>query len=197
MAIDWKKLCADSHRIAKDKGWLEKPRSFDGDIALMHSEISEALEDYRTHRGLNEIYYEDKKGNKYPTLEVAKAASQGPFKPCGIPIEFADYVIRIAQYCGSNHVDLPYAMHLIKPQPFPSDFEKLCAMLHLRTSLVYDDWLPKEDTGVLGVSENAFARSLSILFEFCGHHKIDLEGAIAMKQAYNEGREYRHGGKKI
>lgn len=29
----------------------------------------------------------------------------------------------------------------------------------------------------------------------CGHHKIDLAMAIAVKMQYNQTREYRHGGK--
>jgi hypothetical protein len=70
--IDWKKLCADSHRISKEHGWLDVKRTVAGDIALMHSEISEALEDYRVHRGLDEIYYEDKNHVKYQSLEMAE-----------------------------------------------------------------------------------------------------------------------------
>ena len=43
----------------------------------MHTELSEAFEEYRHGRGLNETYYEN------------------GTKPCGIPSELADVVIRI------------------------------------------------------------------------------------------------------
>lgn len=35
------------HRTATEKGWHEKPRTFGELIALMHSELSEALEGHR------------------------------------------------------------------------------------------------------------------------------------------------------
>ena len=52
-------------------------KEFGDIIALMHSELSEAYEEYRHHHGLNETYYE----------------ADG--KPDGVPSELADVVIRI------------------------------------------------------------------------------------------------------
>lgn len=37
----------ECHSIAKSKGWYEYPRQFSELIALIHSEVSEALEEYR------------------------------------------------------------------------------------------------------------------------------------------------------
>ncbi|WP_254664438.1 hypothetical protein [Paenibacillus polymyxa] len=65
-------LVKKAHENAVNKGWYEEPRSFGDVIALTHAELSEALEDYRNGYGLKEIYYEGQ-------------------KPCGIPIELADY----------------------------------------------------------------------------------------------------------
>lgn len=194
--INWKKLCEDSHFNAKEKGFLDIERSFNGDIALIHSEISEALEDYRNHHKVDELYFEDKNKVQYSNLELAQKTSLDPgksFKPCGIPIEFADVVIRVAQYCGSNHLDLAYAMHMVKtPAPAVGDFEELCARLHLEFSKVYEEWLEKN-----AVNEFGFARALLILEDYCRGAKIDLEGAVKMKAAYNATRPYRHGGKHI
>ncbi|MEW6101257.1 MAG: hypothetical protein AB1481_03080 [Candidatus Omnitrophota bacterium] len=68
---------ATCHRIAKEKGWWENERN-DGElIALMHSELSEALEAMRNH------------GTKD---EVAE--------------ELADCCIRIFDYCGARGIDL-------------------------------------------------------------------------------------------
>ncbi|PYI57558.1 hypothetical protein DLM86_00945 [Paenibacillus flagellatus] len=86
-------LVREAHQNAIDKGWYEEPRSFPEMLALMHSELSEALEDHRDGRGLTEIYFD---GNK----------------PCGIPIELADVVIRIFDACGHLGIDLERAIRV-------------------------------------------------------------------------------------
>lgn len=84
-------LCVRAHQTAIDKGWYEEPRTFGELIALMHSELSEALEDYRAGRDLREIYYEGD-------------------KPCGVPIELADVLIRIFDTCEHLGIDLEEAV---------------------------------------------------------------------------------------
>lgn len=82
-----------SHQTAVAKGWWDNPDSFGDKIALMHSELSEAFEHYRRGHGINEIFYEDG-------------------KPDGIPIELADVVIRMADFCGKFGIDLDKAIRL-------------------------------------------------------------------------------------
>lgn len=84
------------HQNAIDKGWYEEPRTFGEIIALVHSELSEALEDYRAGRVITEIYFEGE-------------------KPCGIPIELADVLIRIFDTCGYYGIDLEEAV-MVKMQ---------------------------------------------------------------------------------
>ena len=86
-------LMDESYQIAKDHGWTEDGRTFGDHVSLMHSELSEALEDFRKGRDLPEIYWEGE-------------------KPCGIPMEFADTVIRIAQYCKETGIDLQGALEV-------------------------------------------------------------------------------------
>lgn len=83
-------LAKQCHEVSKSKGWLEETRTFGDLIALMHSELSEALEEFRAGHGFNEIYW----------LED---------KPEGIPIELADCLIRILQFCGTYEVDIDRA----------------------------------------------------------------------------------------
>lgn len=69
-----------AHRTAEEKGFHERPREFGTLIALIHSELSEALEAHR----------------------------QGDFE--GIAEELADVLIRIGDLCGEYTIDLEGAI---------------------------------------------------------------------------------------
>ena len=89
-----KKLIAESNTTAKSKGWWDKEINVGEKLALIHSEISEALEEYRSH-GEKKLYKRETDG-----------------KPEGFVFELADTMIRIADLCGELDLDLTRALEI-------------------------------------------------------------------------------------
>lgn len=86
------------HSLAVSKGWyedlddVEDPTWLGARLALVHSEVSEALECVRT--GDRDIRFRE------------------DGKPEGLPIELADALIRILDTCGALGIDVVRAVEL-------------------------------------------------------------------------------------
>lgn len=93
--MDFNELQAQCHELAIDKGfWTDaegrpKARNVPEMLALIHSEISEALEEYRTGRPVWLVYY----------------PHEAP-KPEGFGVELADAVIRILDLAEGLEIPL-------------------------------------------------------------------------------------------
>lgn len=100
------------HKNAVEHGWWDEPRTFGEIIALFHSELSEALEEYRKGQKPHEIYANYVGEKNVYKLEYGDVIQTAGYKPEGIPIELADCIIRILDYCGKEGIDIEEAVRI-------------------------------------------------------------------------------------
>lgn len=76
------------------------------DLMLMVSELAKALEDHRKGLSPTTIWYKNGNGHDVPKFDWDGKKS----KPCGIPSEMADVVIRVLHFCGKHGIDIQRAV---------------------------------------------------------------------------------------
>ena len=101
---------------AHDKGFYTTPRSYGEAIALIHSELSESLEEDRA--GRDGLWFSDPTLNGAPVEDVvvdsetglvyrADGSSEDPLKPEGRDVELVDAMIRIMDTLQENCASIP------------------------------------------------------------------------------------------
>lgn len=164
-------IAKEIHENAVAHGWWEEDRPAYEIIALIHSEWSEALEEYRAGRPM---VYESEGG-----------------KPEGIAVELIDGVIRILDYIaligGTHHFDLSL-YECMQPVALP----ELVAHLHYFTSR--SSWMIPCSDG-MRIDARILGINVKMAFDWIGRQGLDPLEILKKKHEYNKTRPYRHGGK--
>lgn len=107
-----KELVENAHSMSRSKGWYDgnnAVRNVPEMLALIHSEVSEALEAYR----VGEMKQTVRLCCDIAKVTMARSHREGCpgiGKPEGFPSELADIVIRIGDLCGYLEIDLEAAV---------------------------------------------------------------------------------------
>lgn len=184
---DWDKLVEDIHTNAMEHGWWDDERT-DGEIfALVVSELSEALEEYRAGRDM--VWYGD----------------HG--KPEGIAVELVDAVIRLLDFFGHLRAignDLYSVGKMDDAAVYRVDYANttLPELVAFLTAMMGSGCAFEEDLKLRVKMTNnkycfgmCFERVPHIICNWIAARDIDPYALISEKHEYNKSRPYRHGGK--
>lgn len=121
--MDIKDLVHDIGSYADASGWSDRfdklKESGDEDglrdhvlskLALVDSEVAEAIEEIRDGKGYNETYYTHD-GDEVPFTEIRGGVTvmentHTSLKPEGVPSELADVIIRVLHLCWLLEIDI-------------------------------------------------------------------------------------------
>lgn len=191
-------LAKEAHKISKEHGWWDKEPTFGSLIALMHSELSEALEEYRNGRPM--VWYACdvsdaccEPGHYHYNVNCCRGCGHRGYKPEGIAVELADCIIRILDWAGHEGVKVDFIIKTLeenryKESDIDDDFGDFISVCHSVLSNAY-------------VQEDELGRSMCLCMEivyimdWAKHEGVDMDAIIREKMEYNKTRSYRHGGK--
>lgn len=185
------------HENAVAHGWWESRRPDSECLALIHSELSEALEAYRDGLDPKIVYYRCAVIGEPNTALVPEQdtteAERAKGKPEGIGIELADAVIRALDWAEVHEIDASYS----EPRPLVAAlFGPDAGEPHLPSDLcLAHEEVPScttEDYDAFGLQIQRFLSCVDLIAK---QYNIDIDRCIALKHAYNKTRSYRHGGK--
>ena len=102
------------HSLAREKGWYENPRTTVEALALIHSEVSECLEDLRVAKpfwGADGMAFVEA-GITYAELRDCPDQRRQLAKPVGPAVELADTIIRVLDLAESQGWDIAKALSM-------------------------------------------------------------------------------------
>lgn len=196
-ALDWHdRINKNNHRVGWAGSGIKGP-TFPEAMMLMDMEVAEAAEAWRkwgfedvTPKVGEPIVGESEPGEA-PGLRVRGRKLP---KPEGVGSEFADIVIRYLDNCGLFQLPFPDKIAWDGGPPFPEAAESFltsCKALVNGTTHAVEVWV---GGGTLEVPWQQLWRDILFVARVYG---IDLEAEGLRKMAFNETREWRHGGRRL
>lgn len=198
---EWAK---EIHENAVAHGWWEEDRTISEICALIHSELSEALEEARAARPM--MYVMDEYNGEY----IQNPKYFGAKKPEGIAVELADAVIRVLDwmvYCGQKY-RLDYveeqgeriAAGYARSETEPEELPEFVAYLHDMVSVIHMRLMDINKVRWSGRKKKrlreAMAAAGSVVFlvnRWLRMQGIQLKEVMEIKHRYNKTRPYKHG----
>ena len=181
-----------------DKGWQPHALTAGEVLALLHSEVSEALDAYRV-AGFDDITeYERTLYGRGDHGENLHIVVDNP-KPEGVGSELADVLIRWIDNLdmfGLAPADVPEHGGRFG---YSDRFGNVMNVLHdmiSRFSVAYDSYLSCPLPGEVENYQRYYIRIFYYLEQLAEHFKIDLMAEYQRKLEFNKTRAYRHGGKR-
>lgn len=198
---EWAK---EIHENAVAHGWWEEDRTISEICALIHSELSEALEEARAARPM--MYVMDEYNGEY----IQNPKYFGAKKPEGIAVELADAVIRVLDwmaYCGEEgRLDIieeqgeRIAAGYARSETEPEELPEFIAYLHDMVSVIHVRLMDIDMVRGRGRKKKrqteAMAATGSVVFLVNGWLRmqgIQLKEVMEIKHRYNKTRPYKHG----
>lgn len=177
------------HDNSVGHGWWDEPRTVDEVASLIHSEWSEALEEFRACRPM--VWANTDVWGKTEDIARIKDSMR---KPEGIAVELVDGCIRILDYLATI---VPQDAHdrwrwcaAIDAEDAHMPLPSLIERLHSMVVHAYDLDPDRLEPGTL-------RGAIIIVAGWLKAHSIDIEEIMELKHAYNMTRPYRHGGKRL
>lgn len=97
-------MSEEVHRIAQEHGWWDGDTPFERIALMCHSEISEAVEEYRN--GMPPAYVFDATADALSRYNESIDEWAPEDKPEGVAVEMADCLIRLLDWFGAMGYDL-------------------------------------------------------------------------------------------
>lgn len=198
---EWAK---EIHENAVAHGWWEEDRTISEICALIHSELSEALEEARAERPM--MYVMDEYNGEY----IQNPKYFGAKKPEGIAVELADAVIRMLDwmaYCGQEYrLDIAeeqgerIAAGYARSETEPEELPEFIAYLHDIVSMIHLRLMDIDRVRGRGQKKKrqteALAAAGSMVFlvnSWLRMKGVQLKEVMEIKHRYNKTRPYKHG----